>query len=127
MTARGGPPRTVSVGGREFASTGSNSPNVVRGGVENEHLVNGDGKTARKIETPIPWSVSSFSIVIDNANGDAEYLVAFQKGDDGDIVFTWSDGSVDAGVGNIEGTFADEKATASTSIEFKGPGELKRL
>lgn len=125
--ASGGPTKEVNIGGRDFTCTGDAAPNVKLGGVENEHLPNGDGRTSRNIKTPICWKISSQAIQLDTGNKDHEFLEDVQRGDDVDITITYMDGEVYVGMGNIEGELNAEPGSASATIELAGPGKLKRL
>lgn len=125
--ARGGPTKEVNIGGRDFACTGDAAPNVKLGGVENEHMPNGDKRTARTIQTPVVWKISSLAIQINAEKKDHEYLQEIQQGDDTDITLTYCDDTVYVGTGNIEGELNAEPGSASASIELAGPGKLKMI
>lgn len=123
----GGPPKAITLGGREFPCPGDASPSVKLGGFENEHLPNGDGKTCRILKTPVTWKISGLSICIDADNGDHEFIENFQSKKDGDITITYANDDVYAGTGNIEGELNIEPTSATTSIDLAGPGKLKKL
>lgn len=128
MGAIAGPLLSVSVNGREFNAVGD--ANVARklGGYENETLINGNQKTARRLKTPTPWSVTGGSFELDDSLGDLEFLTASQNSnDDLDFVFTWVSGSVYQGTGTIEGEMTDDNMTAAVTFDASGAGELKKM
>jgi hypothetical protein len=127
MGATGGPPESVSVAGREFACTGDADVSRMLGGYTNEHQSNGN-KTTRTIKIPVPWTLGGVSVVIDDDNGDQEFLEAVKDGqDDVDIVISYTSGASYAAVGNIDGDLSYSNNSAAASFDLKGPGKLKKL
>lgn len=127
MPATGGPPKTISIAGREFRCTGDADVSRKLGGYENDTQSNGDGST-RKIKTPIAWMLGGVAVEIDNSNGDQEFLDDVKDSqDDVDVVITYMDDTSWAGVGNIDGELAYSNNSASASFDMKGPKKLKKL
>ena len=127
MSATGGPLKTVSINGRPFKFAGDATPAVKLGGKEVVYEPNGD-ETARKLFTPVPWSVTGCVVEIDSDNQDFEYLKDAQVSvDDIDISIEYAGGLARAGAGGITGELTEDNSKATASFDISGPGELKRL
>lgn len=127
MSATGGPLKTVSINGRPFKFAGDATPSVKLGGHEIAYESNGDG-TARKLFTPVTWSVTGCVVEIDSDNQDFEYLKDAQVSvDDIDISIEYASGLARAGTGGIVGELTEDNSKATASFDLGGPGELKRL
>jgi len=127
MSAKGGPIRTVAIGGREFRCPGDATPSIHLGGFTAEYEANGDGKTARKLMTADTWALIGVVLEADIDNGDWEYLEEVKRSqDDADIVATLGSGDDYSGTGGIVGELSYDSSKATVSCDLRGPGELKK-
>lgn len=127
MSANGGPAETVTVSGREFKCTGDCDVGMVKGGWENEIQSNADG-SARILKKRVPWKLTGVAVEFDQVREDHEFLEQAQgSGVDLDISVTYVSGYTYAGTGQIVGELSESAASASATLEFSGPGKLKRL
>lgn len=122
-----GPIKSVNIAGRNFVVTGDADANIKLGGFENEVSANGDGATARSIQTVMPWLVGGLSYVIDDARDDQDFL---QEIADSSIFYpmtvTKVDGSVWYGQGTIQGELAVSSANGTATFDLSGPGKLAK-
>ena len=126
MTATGGPPETVSFGGREFKVTGDSDPTIKYGGWQNELEANGDG-TARIIKTRVTWSVLNLTIQVDHELGDQEYLQTAADNFTNDVFeMSLASGDIFQGTGQIVGELQSSPAKATLAIGFSGPLKLTK-
>jgi hypothetical protein len=122
--ATGGPPQSITFAGREFAITADSDPTIKYGGFENDEEPNGD-RTARMIKTPVTWAVTGFSVQIDTALEDQEFLQQAANNFADDVfTITLADDTVLQGRGQLTGELVFSPATAKAAVNFKGPGEL---
>lgn len=124
MTAVGGPIESVEYRGRYFSVASDSDGNRDLGGMTNEYQPNGDG-TARKIQTAKPWMIEGLALTCDDLLGDQEFL---QEGadekDDGTCTFTFANGSVWSGIGDIVGDIKFSNQNTTVPLNFSGPGKL---
>lgn len=122
--ATGGPPQSITFAGREFACTADSDPTIKYGGFENDEEANGDA-TARLIKTPVPWSVTGFSVQIDTELEDQEFLQEAADNFTNDVfTITLANDVTLQGSGQLTGEFQSNPAKATASVSFKGPGKL---
>lgn len=128
MAATGGSIRNVTIGGRIFKAAGDSDSNRKLGGSENEMQPNGDGATARKIVSIVPWSLSDIALEIDDTIGDLEYLqeTADKNKSDFPIAIEYASGVVYSGAGTVVGEIVAASNAATASINLSGPGKLKK-
>lgn len=124
MSATGGPLESVSFAGREFAVTADSEAPRKLGGSENENSANGNG-SARLLKNTVPWSLSGFSVEIDDTRGDHEFIQDLSDGKGYfDIAATYASGVVYQGVGNFTGELAMSNRSASMPVNVGGPGKF---
>ena len=124
MTAIGGAPEEVTLDGKGFGVPADANVNRVRGGKQNEVKALGN-QGAILIQKVGSWSLSSLPIAIDNESDDLGYIqeLAERKGF-WPVTIAWSDGTIDQGVGQIEGEVAHETGSGVATITLKGTGQL---
>ncbi len=124
--ATGGPIESVSIGGREYAVAGDSDVQRNLGGFVVDLAANGDG-TAREIKTVNPWSLTGLTVVVDDDNGDQEFLqnVADRAGYEV-ITITYASGAVYEGTGKPSGEINYSNASTTTALELKGPQKLTK-
>jgi hypothetical protein len=125
-TAIGGSIESITLSGRTLAVTGDAEANRRKGGWENEVAMNGDGKTARLIKTRKGWRLAGVAVVIDDAQGDQEYLQELaDRNDFFSVGITYGSGVIYQGSGQIVGEIVQGSASASATIDLEGPGQLE--
>lgn len=122
----GGSVEEITYAGRIFAVAADSDPTVKLGGFENEVQPNGNG-TARKIMKRMQWSASGLAVEMDDTRGDQEFL---QERADGkvyeDFTIKYVSGEIYQGVGTPTGEIARSAQSATSSMNFEGPGKLTR-
>jgi len=127
MSAIGGPAKTISIAGRDFACTADCNINMTLGGYSNEHQPNGT-KSARIIKKRVCAKLEGVSVEIDLAREDMEFLNDVNNGaEDVDVVVEYVDGTFYAGALGVEGELAYAAESASASFDMAGGGELKQM
>ena len=126
MSASGGPPVSISFGGREFKFAADATPTLKLGGVEASYESNGDG-TARKIFNKVIWMCSGCVVEADQDNSDFEALNDVQQSvSDEDVSIELANGDIYIGVGGIIGELTLDNSKATASFDAGGPGTLKK-
>jgi hypothetical protein len=124
MAVIGGAPLSVTIWGRRFSITADNSTSRRLGGVSNEVQENSDG-TTRKIETRKSWKYDSLQVVIDDDNGDQEYLQSVADSKEyGAISLEYPSGRIYQGVGTITDEIMMEAGSTTATISLAGDGVL---
>lgn len=127
-----GTPRGVSIAGRQFLFDGEASPKQGLGGYKVEVKPNGDGKTARYIQTPTSWSLKDCALVINQSSDDQEYLqgvadMAKKEPSGGvDIVWTAITGVAYQAVGTITDEIIFDLKEGTASVSFGGQGKATK-
>lgn len=125
MAATGGSIESVSIRGRQLAVAADADVNMQLGGDNNETQMNGDGRTRRKIKTPVAWMLEGVAFSIDDDRGDLEFLqeIADETKDEV-IVITQANGVSYQGVGTIDGEIKKSTQNTTAPVTLSGPGKL---
>lgn len=122
--ATGGSLQSVTLDGRYFAVAADADSQRKLGGFENENQANGDG-SARQIKTRVSWQLSDLTLVIDDLNGDPEFLQALaDRNSYYPITTSYASGAVYQGTGQIEGEVQTSSQSATAALGLGGPGQL---
>lgn len=124
MTAIGGAPEEVTLDGRGFGVVADADVNRVKGGKQNEVKALGNNM-AILVQKATSWMLSNLPIAIDNGNDDLGYLqeLAERKGF-WPVTIAWSDGTIDGGLGQIEGEISHATGSGTATLTLKGTGQL---
>lgn len=124
-----GPIDSISLGGRDFQTSGEGT-GTLRGGLfSNEHKPNGNPRTGRVTKTPVPWKFEGQEIALNMTESDFEYVTSLHNGPDPfDVVIRFGHGR---GTYNASGNFEGEPPgfeamTGGATIDLAGFGELKK-
>ncbi len=127
MAATGGSMVSVTLDGRTFSVAADADAQVKFGGFENEVVSNGDG-TARLLKTRVPWSAADFALVIDDDNGDLEFLQSLtNRNDFFPVQAEMASGTARGGDGQVTGEVIQSTANATASVGLMGQGEFTQL
>ena len=114
-----GPIKRLNIFGRNFAVAADSDPPRDKGGKENSTDMNGDG-TSRTLSEMKPGKIGPAAIVIDDSNGDHEYIQEKKDlGGKGDCECEYVDGQIWYGrlaiVGSTE--YSPKKGTMEVTLE----------
>lgn len=116
----------VWIDGRVFQVLASDRPSVETGGFGFEWVANGDG-SARRVMNLLPWQVSGLMLVVDEDQGDWEFLCAVADSEDeATLVFEKTSGRLWRGKGWIVDELELCLATSVVGVAFAGAGRLER-
>ena len=126
MSAVGGAPISVSIGGRRFSIVKDNDANRRLGGSSNAVEENSDGST-RLIKTRSSWRFDSLQVAINDDNGDHEFLqgIADDNGY-GAIYVEYTSGVIFQGTGTIVDDIQHAAQSTTATISLAGDGVLTR-
>lgn len=126
MTAIGGSIESVTFKGREFAIAADAEVQRKLGGWENEVQANGNA-TARLIKTRVPLSLDGFTVEVDDARGDHEFLQELANLNDfWDLGITYASGAVYQATAQIVGEMQVSSQNATAVVSLMGPGILTK-
>jgi len=124
MASVGGSIESVTLDGRTLSVVAEGGPSVKPGGFKNDIKLAGNG-TASLIKMATPIEISGLQVLIDNANGDLDYLIGKQKSFRWlDTTITYADGKVHQGTTQIMDDLEYKSEDSTCSLTLKGPGEL---
>lgn len=124
--AIGGSIQSVTIDGREFPVAADSDANRKLGGYANEVEPNGN-QTARIVKTAIAWSIDGIAVVIDDSNGDLEFLQALADSSRfAPITLTLANDETYQGVGQITGDLAASSKSTTASLNLQGEGKLTK-
>ena len=120
----GGSVREVQIEGRSFAVAADADGNRDIGGMTNEVMPNGDG-SVRVIQTAKPWKMDGLSLVIDDSQGDQEYIQGLiNAGTQVPISFLLAGNVIYSGTGVPTGDFTMSTQNITAPLSFSGGGGL---
>ena len=123
--AIGGSIESISINNRLFPVAADNDVTMDLGGYNNENQPNGDGG-ARKIMNRVLWRLDGVQLEIDNIRGDLEFLQGVADSQEYvPILIAYVDNTKYQGRGTIEGEVTSASMSATGTMNFKGPGNLK--
>lgn len=127
MAAIGGSLVSANLDGRNFPALADADVSRKLGGKTNEVQPNGDGQTARLIQTATAWSFDGLGIQIDDDNGDQEFLQALadRKGF-WPAALTYASGAVYSGSGQISGDLVMTNQNTAAALNLMGQGKLEK-
>ena len=124
--AIGGSIQSLTLDGREFAVAADSDANRKLGGFQNDVEANGDA-TARQIKTRVTWSLDGIAIVIDDSNGDHEFLQALADSSRFfPVVITYASDESYQGTGQLAGDLAHASKATTMAINLQGNGKLTK-
>ncbi len=127
MAAIGGAIESAAIRGRLFAATADGDPTLMLGGKTNEVAPNGDGATARLLQTIAPWKTEGLELSIDHDRADMEFLQEIADGTEYvPIALTLASGAVFQGKGQITGDIAFSAQKTTCSLTLSGPGKQEQ-
>jgi len=124
MSISGGVPESISFDGQEFKYVGDTAPTFDDGVVVTWES-NAGGKTARKLFTYQPWTITGGAV---EANLDTIELLKALKNttSDVDVVVAMADGTFYQGIGSPTDTISYDPSKATASFDAGGAGEMKK-
>lgn len=126
MTAIGGSIESISIEGREMATTADADINFKLGGFENEVESNGNGG-GRIIKTRVPSGAAGVVVENDVDRGDHEYLQEISDGNDFvAVAITLAGGQVYQGSAIITGELVGSTQSATLAFDMKGAGKFTK-
>jgi hypothetical protein len=124
--ATGGSIESIAIAGREYAVPADAEYQLKLGGFENEVQANGNG-TARIIKLRVPWSLTGGSVVVDDDNGDLEFLQERANSSRYEVItITYASGAIYQGTGIPTGEVQKSSQSTTVPIEFMGQGAASK-
>ncbi len=118
--------REVALDGRNFAVAADADAERKLGGYTNEVQANGN-RTARVVQTAVPWVLSGLTLSIDDDRGDQEFLQDLQ--DSGRVVpmsVTLASNATYSGEGTITEDIAFSTQNGTAGVSLSGGGKLEK-
>lgn len=119
--------RRVTLDGRDFPVANDAETGRKLGGYENTRLMNGNG-TSRLQKTMVSASLSGLALALDSRRSDQEFVQDLANlFDDFPLEIEYVDGSIYAGMGQIEGEISWNSMEGTAEIENISATSLKQI